>query len=80
MKIYIYKIGLFLSLTLLFSNCQEDDIAIGNIISPSNIQIAVEIVGADGANPNGDGSGTVHFTATADNVISFQYVYNGHEL
>ena len=49
----------------------------GDITAPSNIQIAVDIEGADAANPNGDGSGVVNFTATADNAISYQYVYNG---
>ncbi|WP_400074925.1 glucan endo-1,3-beta-D-glucosidase [Winogradskyella sp. R77965] len=62
---------------LVITSCQEDDITFGDITAPSNIQIEVDIVGADAANPNGDGSGVVNFTATADNAISYQYVYNG---
>ncbi len=34
-----------------------------------------EIVGADAANPNGDGSGVVNFVATASNYITFNYVF-----
>ena len=76
MKKITLKIGIFLLLILL-SSCQEDKVAMGDFITPSNIQIEVDIVGADTENPNGDGSGKVNFKATADNVISFQYMYNG---
>lgn len=71
-----YSFRVFIILALVFTSCQEDDATVGAIIAPSNIQIDVDIVGADAANPNGDGSGTVNFTASADNTISYQYVYN----
>ena len=77
MKNTKYIIGFFLSLALLFFNCQEEDFTLGDIIAPSNVQIEVDIVGADANNPNGDGSGTVNFKASADNAISYQFVYNG---
>jgi hypothetical protein len=78
MKNLKYNIGFFLSLALLFSSCQDDDIAVGDIVTPSNIQITAKYIddGAESA-PPGLGSGNVEFAATADNVISFQYVYNG---
>jgi len=59
---------------LLITSCQDDDIQLGELIAPSNIQISVDIVGADASNPNGDGSGTVNFKATADNVTAFHFV------
>ena len=74
-RIYI----LLFSLAILLQGCQEEDQEFGDIISPSNIQITADIVGADAANPNGDGSGTVHFTATADNAVSYKFIYNGNE-
>lgn len=77
MKNFKYYIGFILSLALFFTSCQDDDFTVGNLVAPSNIQVEVDIVGADANNPNGDGSGTVHFTATADNAISYQFVYNG---
>ena len=79
MKNLKYNIGIFLALALLFSGCQEDDIAVGDIIASSNIEIAVTYIdeGVESPAP-GLGSGTVEFTATADNVISYQYVYNGN--
>ncbi len=70
------KIVLF-STILAFLGCQEDDYSFGEIIVPSNIQISAEIVGADASNPNGDGSGVVNFTATADNAVSYKYTFNG---
>ena len=60
--------------------CQEDDYSVGDIIAPTNIQIIPTIVGADASNPNGDGGGMVHFTATADNAISYQYLINGDRI
>ena len=62
-----------------FLGCQEDEYSFGDIVTPSNIQITAEIVGADAANPYGDGSGVVNFAATADNSVSYKYVFNGEE-
>ena len=73
MKNIKFKLGIFLSLTLLFSSCQEDDGEVGNIIAPSNVSLSYDIVGADASNPNGDGSGIVHFTTTSDNVTTYRY-------
>ena len=56
--------------TLLIVGCQ-DDASIGDIIIPSNIAVNAEVVGVDVDNPNGDGSGFVTFTFSADNAISF---------
>ncbi|MFK7832750.1 MAG: PKD domain-containing protein [Winogradskyella sp.] len=64
-------------LFLVVFSCQDDDITFGEITAPSNIQVEVDIVGADADNPNGDGSGVVNFTASADNAISYQFVFNG---
>ena len=75
MKNLKYILGVFLALIVF--TCQEDDYEVGDLIAPSNIQVTVDIVGADATNPNGDGSGAVNFVVTADNAISYQYVYNG---
>jgi len=62
---------------VVFTNCQEeDDLSFGEVVAPSNMQIDVEIVGSDAANPNGDGSGVVNFVATANDAISYQYIFN----
>ena len=72
MKNIKYILMPFLSLFLLTA-CQDDDGEIGDIIAPGNITMSYEIVGADANNPNGDGTGLVKFTSTADNVITFRY-------
>ena len=73
------KIVIILAIIFSFENCQEDDYTFGDIIAPSNIQITAEIIGADDTNPNGDGSGEVKFTVTADNTVSFKLVHDGAE-
>lgn len=70
---------LFFLAVLTFLGCQENDYSFGEIISPSNINITTDIVGLDATNPNGDGSGVVNFSATADNAVSYKYVFNGAE-
>lgn len=72
------KVLIFSFLVLaLATSCQEDDLEFGPITAPTNIQVTADIVGSDAANPNGDGSGVVNFSATADNAISYTYTYNG---
>lgn len=79
MKKFKYIIGLFLSVGLILSSCTKDNKEFGDIITPSNLQITAEIVGQDVDNPNGDGTGEVRFTVTADNAITYKFVYNGSE-
>jgi len=64
-------------LIVAFTGCQDDEFSVGNLTTPTNIQIGVDIVGADTGKPNGDGSGTVNFKVTAENALSYHFVYNG---
>ena len=41
-------------------------------ITPSNLTMEITIVGMDAENPNGDGSGLVQITATADEAIRYK--------
>ncbi|TYP74370.1 glycoside hydrolase family 16 protein [Aquimarina intermedia] len=66
------------TIIFLLIGCQEDDVSVGAIIAPTNIQVTADIVGSDESNPNGDGSGTVIFKANAENAIAYQFVYNGN--
>ncbi len=77
MKKLKYNFGIFIVLMVLFGSCQEDDVSIGEIVAPTNIQVTAEIVGTDANNPNGDGSGTVNFRVTANNAITYAFVFNG---
>ena len=64
----------FLTIFLLFSACEEDNYEFGPITSPTNLQVNVEIVGSSSENPNGDGTGVVYFTASAENAISYEFI------
>jgi hypothetical protein len=55
-------------------NCSKD-FTFGSLQAPTNLQVAVELIGKTAANPNGDGSGKVKFTATADDAISYKFVF-----
>jgi hypothetical protein len=58
-----------------FSSCQEDNYELGELIAPTNVSVTYQIVGLDEENPNGDGTGIVNFTATAENAITFNYEF-----
>ena len=78
MKNIKYIIGLFLTLAF-FASCEEETFEFGDIITPSDLQLSAQIVGQNADDPYGDGSGEVIFTATASNVITYKYIYNGAE-
>ena len=68
------------SMTIAFLGCQEKEYEFGDIIAPSSIVINAEIIGQDVNDPdlaNGDGSGIVNFTVSADNASSYVYYFNG---
>jgi hypothetical protein len=75
-----FNLAVVIATIITFMGCQENDYSFGEIISPSNIQITAEIVGADANNPNGDGSGAVNFKATADNAVSFKFINEGSQV
>lgn len=80
MKNIKYISGLFLLFMLVLSGCEKVvDKEFGDIIAPSNIQITAEIVGQEDVGPYGDGSGTVVFSATAQDAITYKFVYDGVE-
>ena len=61
------------------SFAEDDQHSFGDITAPTNVQITATISGQDGDNPNGDGSGDVTFSGSADNAITYKFVYNGEE-
>ncbi len=59
-------------LLLLFLNsCSSDDPESDTAVS--NLQIEVSLAGASEQQPNGDGSGVVQVTATADNAVRYAF-------
>ncbi|WP_281763353.1 glycoside hydrolase family 16 protein [Neptunitalea lumnitzerae] len=76
MKNYIKQVLGVFALLLVFSACQEEDATFGDIVTPTNLMVDYAIEGQDGTNLNGDGSGLVDFTATAEGAISYKYVFS----
>ncbi|WP_075343695.1 glycoside hydrolase family 16 protein [Tenacibaculum agarivorans] len=76
---YITQVVLIVFTIGILNSCEENNYDFGDIVTPSNINIVAEIIGQDAANPNGDGSGVVNFTATADNALSYKFIYDGTE-
>lgn len=66
----------FSALLLIFvSSCEEEDYDIGTISAPTNLTVNTEVVGQSEEMPNGDGSGTVNFTASAEGAITYKFIY-----
>lgn len=76
MKNNFKYISLFFLTASLFTGCQKDDYSLGDLSAPTNLTISADIVGKDASNPNGDGSGKVNITATADNAMTYKVGYN----
>ncbi len=70
-----YISTLLLGALLIFTSCDEEKYELGGLTSPSNVELSYVIVGQDEANPYGDGSGLVNFSASADDEITFNYVF-----
>lgn len=70
-----YILTILLGISVLLSGCQKDDYTLGTLVTPTNVTLTYEIVGADNDNPYGDGSGIVNFVSSADNNITFNYLF-----
>ena len=73
-KVNYIKTMLFLTV-FTFLGCQDEDQEFGVLKAPSNITLNYEILGQDADNPNGDGSGIVNFSASADDAITYIYSF-----
>lgn len=72
----INKYLLLIASLFLIIGCEEEDNMFGDLTAPQNLVIEADIVGLDGTNPYGDGSGIVNFSAKADNAISYKYIFS----
>ena len=70
-----YISAIFVGILLIFNSCKEEEYKLGTLITPTNVDFTFEIVGQDDDNPYGDGSGMVNFSATADDEITFKYIF-----
>lgn len=72
MKSINYILLSLIGTLLIISGCQKE-YEMGELKTPTSVTLSYEIVGADDENPNGDGSGLVNFTATANNAITYNF-------
>ena len=75
MKKIKYILPILVWMLFIFSSCQKDEFELGDLVAPTNVSLTYNIVGVDDEHPYGDGSGIVNFIATADNEITFNYVF-----
>ncbi len=62
-------------LLISFSSCVDDDFDFGEITAPTNLTVTTEVVGVTAEMPDGDGSGLVRFNASADNAMTYKFIY-----
>lgn len=68
------KLSIFFLLSLIAGviACKKKDYAFGDLKTPSGLTVSAVVAGVNTANPNGDGSGNVTITASANNVITYK--------
>lgn len=76
MKIYNHKLPLLsLLFVLLMAGCKKDEYSFGDIKTPNSLALTANVIGKDAPNPNGDGTGKVAITVTAQNALTYNIDY-----
>lgn len=75
MKNIFLKLTFVIALCTGFVSCVEDDYDIGTITAPTDLQVDATVVGQSADMPNGDGTGTVTFNATAEGAMTYKYIF-----
>lgn len=76
---YINHITALFLMLFVITACEKTEYSLGDLTAPSNLVINAEIVGKSEATPNGDGSGDVNFTITADNALSYKIDFDNSD-
>ncbi len=61
----------FVAAASIFAACEKPDYEFGAIKTPTDLNITTEIVGADANHPEGDGTGNVVITTSANNALTY---------
>lgn len=64
------------ALALLCFTCEQEEYAFGDITAPVNLALDAVVAGQSDNTPFGDGSGQVVFNASADNAITYRYIFS----
>lgn len=68
---YFFKLRFILILAGTLFAC-TDDFNAGELITPEITQVIAEAAGTDSNNPNGDGTGVIHFRIEAENAFNYK--------
>lgn len=71
----IFQLLPALAVLVIVGSCKKEDYSFGEVKAPKDLTITTEIVGANAANPYGDGSGNVKITATGTGALSYKINY-----
>lgn len=55
-----------------FNACKKAEYSIGEIVAPANLVLTTAVVGADAANPFGNGTGKVQISVKADHALTYK--------
>ncbi len=72
-----YLLGIFVIVITLY-RCTDTTYTMGDLTAPTDLVITTEIAGATTATPNGDGSGNVKITITANNALAYKVDYDAN--
>ena len=75
MKNIFFKLLFMITLSAGLISCEED-YDIGEITAPTNLNAQAQVVGQSDDAPEGDGSGMVNFTASAEGAMTYKYIFN----
>lgn len=68
-----------LAILTVAAGCKKTDYNLGDLSAPTNLVINTEVVGQDAAHPDGDGSGDVRITMSADGALSYKIDYDASD-
>lgn len=72
-----YLLGIFVIVITLY-RCTDTTYTMGDLTAPTDLVITTEIAGATTATPNGDGSGNVKITISANNALAYKVDYDAN--
>lgn len=68
-----FKLVLCVFMALISLSCKDSGEGGPSEVTPTNLTLAITIVGSDAQNPNGDGSGLVRCVATANDAVRYEF-------
>jgi hypothetical protein len=66
---------LMLAALLGLYGCEKEEYSFGELKRPTNLTLTTAVAGVDATNPNGNGTGSVLITTTADDEVTFKVDY-----